>query len=172
MFHVRDATMADLNRLVAFSLALAEKTAGRQLCRNTVTAGVQRLLNDRSLGFILVAETRRGRVIGELMVGGREWDEWSNGEFWWITSLCVLPSWMGKGVERALYSRAEKIAQQSAVSVLGLRACVLTTNQWAREVLAPAVGSNWNGYLVFESRLGVESSGVGAEPGAAADSGA
>jgi GNAT superfamily N-acetyltransferase len=152
MHRVRRATLSDLNVLVGFSLALCRETEGRELDRDVVQAGILAALNNPDW-VILVAEDDSGHVVGEIMVGGREWYDWSNGQFWWVTSVYVHPKSRRTGVGRALYTGVRQIANTATPRVVGIRGCVRQDNTDAQGALNK-LGRRFNGQLVFEERFG------------------
>ena len=148
---VRFATSEDLDTLVAFSICLAKESENRRLDPDTVRAGIRHLLGDPQ-AIVLVALDDDGRAVGEMMIGGREWSEWSDGQFWWVTSVYVRPDSRGRGHGHSLYRRVRELAHADALRVLGLRGCVNSDNTKAQPVLA-RLGRSANGYLVFEEML-------------------
>lgn len=150
--HVRRATMSDLDTLVSFSLALCGESEGRLLDRDVVRTGIRTMLDGHDW-IILVAVNDAGRVVGEIMVGGREWYDWANGEFWWITSVYVHPDWRRRGVGRALYTKVRELARSASPKVVGIRGCVRQDNTIAHAALNK-LNRRYSGQLVFEERLG------------------
>ena len=148
---VRRATMGDLDTLVNFSLALCGESDGRLLDPDVVRAGVRTML-DGPDWLILVAVNDAGCVVGEIMVGGREWYDWANGEFWWITSVYVHPDWRRRGVGRALYAKVREFARLASPKVVGIRGCVRQDNTLAQAALNK-LNRRYSGQLVFEERL-------------------
>ncbi len=148
---IRPALPSDLPAVVDLSLALCRETEGRDLDPDVVRAGVRAMLGD-SRWIVLVAENDAGDLIGEIMVGGREWYDWADGEFWWITSVYVQPEARQNGVGRALYARVRALAQAARPRVIGLRGCVRQDNTLAHTVLNH-LGREFHGQVVFEERF-------------------
>ena len=153
MHRVRQATLSDLEALVGFSLALCRETEGRELDADVVRAGVQAMLDRSADWLVLVAEDDGGRVVGEIMIGGREWYDWANGQFWWVTSVYVEPAARRCGVGRALYSAVRERAKAESPRVVGIRGCVRQGNAAAQAALN-RLGRRFSGQLVFEERFG------------------
>src|SRR5262245_26409016 len=147
MFTIRSATLDDLDSLVAFSVAMARQTEGRNLCKTTVRASRRAIIENPHLGFTLVAVCSKGPLVGEITVGGREWSEWANGQYWWVTSCCIRRRWHERGVDRALWGGVLSRASDEGVRVIGLRANVYSSNSRAQRWL-PELGLRQNGYLV------------------------
>jgi GNAT superfamily N-acetyltransferase len=148
--HIRKAGPQDLEILSDFSCQLCLETEGRCLDRDKATAGIRTILVHPSW-FILVAEDQ-SEVIGEVSIAGSEWCEWSNGLFWWATSLYVTPPHRGKGVTRLLLHELDSYARASHDGVIGIRGASLATNHQAHEALAKS-GRRPNGYIVIENRF-------------------
>jgi GNAT superfamily N-acetyltransferase len=149
--HIRPAAMDDLAILVAYNQALVMETENRRLDADTVSKGIQRLLEDPSKGLYWVAETE-GRVVGHLMFSA-EWSDWRCGEIWWLQSVYVSPDHRGQGVFKALYHHVLALARDIGVKVL--RLLVAHENRGAQKVYA-AVGMEKGRYDMFEVELKVE----------------
>ena len=145
MLHIRAASQADLDAIVAGNLALARESEGLQLEPATLREGVLKLLDGREPGQYWVAELD-GRVVGQLLITF-EWSDWRNRLVWWMQSVYVEPDARGTGVFRALYECMRRAAQ--AAGAAGLRLYVDTTNTRAQTVYA-AVGMKGEHYRVFE----------------------
>ena len=151
---IRGAIESDWPTLVEFNCRLAEESEGLLLNRETVTAGVQRLLADRNRGRYLVA-CSGNEIVGQIM-HTREWSDWRNGDLWWIQSVYVAPQWRRQGVFRALY---EELAREAATDpgVVGLRLYVEHHNDSAKQVYFK-LGLRDAGYHVLERLQTVENS--------------
>src|SRR6266496_6687259 len=104
MIDIRIAKNEDFESLVAFNLAMAIETEGKQLNETILRAGVNYLLETPQFGFYALAEDRSGdsaRIIGSLMIT-YEWSDWRNGLFWWVQSVYVKPEYRRQGVYRKL----------------------------------------------------------------------
>ena len=145
MLNIRAASPADLEVIVAANLALASESEQLQLDRETLSAGVMKLLDGSAPGQYWVAELE-GRVVGQLLITF-EWSDWRNRMVWWIQSVHVAPEARRAGVFRALYDHARREAR--AAGAAGLRLYVDTTNTRAQTVYA-AVGMKGEHYKVFE----------------------
>ncbi|HEX7338995.1 MAG TPA: GNAT family N-acetyltransferase [Rhodanobacteraceae bacterium] len=146
--HIRRATLADVDHLVAWNAAMARETEAKVLDTATLAAGVRGLLADDANGFYLVAE-RAGQTVGCLMVT-YEWSDWRNGRFWWIQSVYVVPAARRQGVFRALYRAVE--AQARAAGAVGLRLYVELENTRAQQTYA-ALGMTRCRYHMYEAEF-------------------
>jgi GNAT superfamily N-acetyltransferase len=147
-WRVRDATPADLDKLVAFNRAMAKETEGRELDLSTLRKGMETVLADPSRGRYLVIEDGSGAVAGQLMLTC-EWSDWRNGWFWWIQSVYVRPDARGRGAYRQLHDEAERRARERG-DVRGLRLYVARENIGAQRVYK-AMGLRRADYEMFET---------------------
>lgn len=145
MLHVRRATRADLDALVAGNVEMARETERVELNEATLREGILALLDERAPGCYWVAEAD-GRVAGQLLIT-YEWSDWRNRMVWWIQSVHVVTEARRHGVFRALYAFIRREAQAAGAG--GLRLYVDNTNTRAQAVYA-AVGMQGDHYRVFE----------------------
>lgn len=145
MTHVRAATLADLDFIVAGNLAMAVETERLQLDAAVLRSGVLALLERRAPGHYWIAEVD-GDPAGQLLITF-EWSDWRSRMIWWIQSVYVLPDARSRGVFRALYEHARRQAQAEGAG--GLRLYVDTGNTRAQQVYA-TLGMNGDHYRVFE----------------------
>jgi GNAT superfamily N-acetyltransferase len=129
-FHIRPATAADVDALVAFNRAMAEESEAKALDVATLANGITALLRHPADGYYLVAEAEHGAPVGALMVTF-EWSDWRNGRFWWIQSVYVLPEWRRRGVYRALHGHVRDLALRDP-NACGLRLYVERENTGAQ----------------------------------------
>lgn len=144
---IRDATRADIPRLVEWNAAMALETEAKTLDRAVLTRGVTRVFDEPARGFYLVAE-RNGEAAGCLLVT-HEWSDWRDGDFWWIQSVYVAAHARRVGVFRALYAEVERRAR-CAAEVVGLRLYVERNNRAAQATYA-ALGMRDAGYAMLEA---------------------
>jgi len=146
VIEVRRAVAGDLPFIVECQRSMAMETEGLRLSRNTVTRGVRAVLDEPSRGFYLMAESGSGPV-GQLLVT-HEWSDWRAGDFWWIQSVYVLPSWRRKGVLRTLF---EHLRTESAGrdDVVGLRLYASPRNRTALAAYE-RLGMRSGRYLVLD----------------------
>lgn len=100
-FHVRPATVQDLEVLTDFSAAMALETEQRTLDRARLRLGTQAVFDQPARGQYYVADLRHGPqddtvTIGQLLIT-YEWSDWRNAQFWWIQSVYVHPAWRNQG---------------------------------------------------------------------------
>ena len=145
-FSIRRAAIADLPRLAAHNLAMAEETEGKILDAARVADGTRAVLQDERKGFYLLA-TRGDAVIGQLMIT-YEWSDWRNGDFWWIQSVYIVPEERRKGVYRALYDYVAAMARKTE-NVCGVRLYVEQENRSAQQTYQ-SLGMNRTSYLLYE----------------------
>ena len=145
--HIRTATPADLDFVVAANIALAAETEGQTLDPQLIRTGVATVLGDPTLGRYYLAEVA-GRLVGQLMTTV-EWSDWRNGFFYWIQSVYVMPGHRGDGVFRALFGHLSGLARQD-VRVCGIRLYVDRRNDKAQAVYAK-LGLHRSNYRVMEA---------------------
>ena len=143
---VRPAQPRDARKLIEFNLWMASETENKQLDPAVLTLGVNKVLQDASLGFYLVADVE-GEMSGCLMVT-TEWSDWRNAAFWWIQSVYVVPEFRRKGVFRALYEAAREQAR-GADQVCGCRLYVERDNA-AAQATYTRLGFTETNYRMFE----------------------
>lgn len=146
---VRAARESDLDRLVAFNLAMARETEDHGLDESALRTGMLRALRDRERGSYSMAELD-GAVVGCLLVT-REWSDWRDRWFWWIQSVYVAPQARRRGVYRALH-RAVLAAAAEQGDVCGVRLYVDAANRAAQATYAE-LGMQQARYLMFEQML-------------------
>jgi ribosomal protein S18 acetylase RimI-like enzyme len=126
---LREATASDAAVIAAFNAAMAKETEGITLDPKRLAAGVRAVLDDRSKGFYLVAESD-GEVIAQTLIT-YEWSDWRNGAFWWIQSVYVKPEFRGQGVFTRIYEHVAGLAKERG-TVCGLRLYVEHENERAQ----------------------------------------
>jgi ribosomal protein S18 acetylase RimI-like enzyme len=142
----RLATADDAAVLAEFNAAMALETEGKELLPEVIGAGVRSLLETPGSGFYLLAEAD-GQVVGSLLVT-KEWSDWRNGDFWWIQSVYVRPSWRRQGIYKRLYRHVQELAAKDP-AVCGFRLYVERDNKQAQRTYR-ALGMAETHYLVFE----------------------
>jgi len=146
---VRPATLADLDLLVDFNLAMARESEDKGLDPARLRRGVTSLLQTPGDGFYLVAEAA-GRPAGSLMVT-YEWSDWRNGRFWWIQSVYVAPDWRRQGVYSAMHDRVRTMARSDGRSC-GIRLYVEHENRGAMATYE-ALGMDQTHYRLYEEEF-------------------
>ncbi len=131
-FDIRHAVPGDRDAIVAFNLAMALETEGRQLDPDTVAAGVEAVFQSENRGFYVVATTPDDAPVGGLLIT-YEWSDWRNGVIWWIQSVYVDPDWRRRGVYRELYEAVKADALKRG-DVAGIRLYVERDNATAHSV--------------------------------------
>lgn len=144
--NVRQARPSDVAVIADFNIRMAQETENRRLHRPRVRRGVAALLKDGTKGTYFLAE-EKGVIAGQLSIT-YEWSDWRNGNFWWIQSVYVAPEFRRRGVFRALYEHAHKLAK-SRRDVCGLRLYVDADNTRAQRAYE-RLGMNESHYKFFE----------------------
>lgn len=144
--HVRGANQSDLGVLCAFNAAMALETEALQLDPGTLERGVSQGLAEPTRARYFVAESG-GAVAGCLMLT-LEWSDWRAGNWWWIQSVYVHPSFRRCGVYRALHTHVAELASVAA-DVVGLRLYAERGNHGAHSTYT-ALGMHDSHYQVFE----------------------
>jgi GNAT superfamily N-acetyltransferase len=149
---IRRATMADVETISAFNVALARETEARTLNSLILRAGVEALLQDPNKGWYAVAVSSLGvdqtKIVGQILVTF-EWSDWRNGYFWWLQSLYVDQHYRQQGVFRQLYEYVYEQAQTSSEQVCGFRLYVERDNHQAHQAYAH-IGFQETAYQMHE----------------------
>ncbi|MCL1122921.1 GNAT family N-acetyltransferase [Shewanella surugensis] len=144
--HIRKGEKSDLQQLVAFNLAMAKETEGRELDIELLTQGVNRLLDSPEKGFYLVADID-GVMAGSLMVTF-EWSDWQAKDYSWIQSVYIHPDHRRKGIYKKLY-QAVKDTAEAAGGAASFRLYVEQDNQ-AAQLTYESMGMQPSHYVLFE----------------------
>ncbi|NJL62148.1 MAG: GNAT family N-acetyltransferase [Methylacidiphilales bacterium] len=142
---IRKAKLEDLLTIVKFNQSLAMEIRREKIKSETITSGIQAVLNDSKLGFYTVVEIE-AKIIAIALITF-EWSDWRNAWFWWLQDVYVEPSYRQQGVFRSLYMHLKQQAQLAQVA--GLRLYVYKGNTKAQEVYQ-RVGMNLSNSLMFE----------------------
>ena len=143
---IRQATLSDAKLIAEFNTSMALETEGMELIPEIILSGVRKLINNDSLGYYLVAEANH-QIVGSLMVT-TEWSDWRNGQFWWIQSVYVIPSWRRRGLYRRLYETVKELADKND-NVCGFRLYVEKENTIAQSTYDD-VGMHETHYKMYE----------------------
>jgi GNAT superfamily N-acetyltransferase len=146
---VRNATAADIDRLVQFNAAMASETEAKTLDPVVLRAGVAAVLAEARRGFYLIADHERD-VAGCLMIT-YEWSDWRNGDWWWLQSVYVRPEHRRAGVFRALYAEVERLAT-ARTDVVGVRLYVERDNAHAQRTYQ-SLGMREDAYRMYAKPL-------------------
>jgi GNAT superfamily N-acetyltransferase len=138
----------DAEVIAAQNRALAKETENVILKPETIRAGVNALLSDKSKGFYLVAE-ENGSIVGQLMITV-EWSDWRNKPVWWVQSVYVQKEWRKKSVFTKLLNHASLLAHKQDVAFLRLYAH--KTNRSAHQVYEKT-GWEEEPYLLYHRSL-------------------
>ena len=143
---IRQAAIGDAKQIADFNTNMAMETEDMELIPEVILSGVRKLINNDSFGYYLVAEANH-EIVGSLMVT-TEWSDWRNGQFWWIQSVYVIPSWRRKGLYRKLYETVKQLADKND-NVCGFRLYVEKENTIAQSTY-DNVGMHETHYKMYE----------------------
>lgn len=140
------ATLKHLEVIVQYQCALALETESLKLNRDTVTRGVQSLIENQAMGHYLLIEYDQ-KIVGTTMIL-KEWSDWRAQEVWWIHSLYIQPDCRGKRLYSALYEDLQLKAKNEP-KCAGIRLYVDRSNSHAIQVYQK-LGMNDQHYTLFE----------------------
>lgn len=135
----------DVALIAQFQVDMAMESEGLTLDAEKVLNGVSAVMKDNSKGKYLVARLDE-HIIASLMIT-REWSDWNCEWYWWIQSVYVLPSYRGKGIFSAMYSKVKEMAREEGVAQI--RLYVDKENINARNVYQ-RLGMNECHYLMYD----------------------
>jgi len=143
---VRQATRADIPKIVSWQVAMALETESMRLDTAIVLKGVTRVFDDPAIGYYLIGE--KDRVASASMLVLSEWSDWRAGFVLWLHSVYVEVSARNSGVFEALYNEVRNRVEADP-DLKGLRLYVDKTNQRARNVYQRC-GMSRDHYDLFE----------------------
>jgi GNAT superfamily N-acetyltransferase len=117
---IRVATARDIDALAHFSALTALETEGKTLDKNLIRTGLASIVEQGKNGCMFIAESS-GDPVGSLLLNGREFSEWRNGYFYWITGIYVVKAFRRTGLRPDLFRAAWNWASEQP-GALGLRA--------------------------------------------------
>ena len=135
----------DVALIAQFQVDMAMESEGLTLDAEKVLNGVSAVMKDNSKGKYLVARLDE-HIIASLMIT-REWSDWNCEWYWWIQSVYVLPSYRGKVIFGAMYSKVKEMAREEGVAQI--RLYVDKENIKARNVYQ-RLGMNECHYLMYD----------------------
>ncbi len=143
---IRLGAESDAPRIAAFNGSVARETEGREIPADLLLEGVVNLIRRPQYGFYLVAAIA-DRIVASLMVT-TEWSDWSNGFYWWLQSVYVVPEMRGRGILRLMYEHVGTMAAAGG-DVRGLRLYVDRENDTAIGAYR-RLGMQETEYRIFE----------------------
>jgi len=146
-FTIDTGTKDDAAKIAAFQCAMADETEEFGLDLETVSKGVDRMLNMPERGFYVVGREPEGAAVSSLLVL-KEWSDWRNADVWWIHSLYVAPDYRRKGMFRAMFEHVKALARENDVA--GIRLYVERENHNAKATYE-AVGMSNEHYELYET---------------------
>ena len=152
---IRRATVADIETISMFNVALARETEARTLDLPLLRSGVEAILKDINKGWYAVAESLTepslSKIVGQILIT-YEWSDWRNGYFWWLQSLYVDQLYRQQSVFRQLYEYVSQQAHSNSEKVCGFRLYVERENLGAHQAYAH-VGFQETAYQMHELEL-------------------
>lgn len=146
---VRPATLADVDSLVEFNLAMARESEDKGLDPMRLRRGVTSLLQTPRDGFYLMADAGQATA-GSLMVT-YEWSDWRDGRFWWIQSVYVAPAFRRQGVYSAMHEQVKALARADG-RACGIRLYVEQDNRGAMATYQQ-LGMHQTHYRLYEEEF-------------------
>lgn len=143
---IRKGDFSDIVQIANFQVEMALETEDFQLNPVECRKGVQKVFDEPSLGFYLVAE--EGDELIACLLIQNEWSDWRNRMVWWIHSVYVHPDFRKQGVFSLMYRHLAAIVTESE-SLGGLRLFVDKRNVRAQEVYRK-MGMTDEHYILFE----------------------
>ena len=143
---VRKANLNDLDVIVEFNLNLALETEDKQLDKDILRKGIEKVLKGEIQGKYFVCE-EEGIVIGQMMIL-YEWSDWRNGECIWIQSVYVHKDYRRNGVFKMLFNHVKESCDSNEKFV-GLRLYVDKENLKAQQTYAQ-MAMYENNYYMYE----------------------
>lgn len=129
-YAVRRAELADLDTIVAFTVAEARDAEGADKDVDAVERGVRMALEDPSLASYWLVETSGAGVVGSTSVV-TEWSNFHGGHYWWVQSLYIVPEHRGRGLARLVLEMLAEAAR--AADAVDFRLYVHNSNRRALE---------------------------------------
>jgi len=143
---IRQASLLDIETLIAFQKAMAWETENLLLDVNVLRKGVRKILKNKHIGCYYVATLNNDLAACMMLL--YEWSDWRNAQVVWIHSVYVLPEHRKKGVFKDMYLYLKnKVKRQQTLA--GLRLYVDKKNTNAQKVYT-YLGMNNAHYELFE----------------------
>jgi GNAT superfamily N-acetyltransferase len=146
---IRKATMGDVAAVADLSIRLGEETGHGDLELQVVSRGVKAVVKDPHKGFYLLAD-QGGEAVGMMLVT-KEWNDWRNQQYWWVTRAYVRERVRGSGVFSNLYRFLREMAL-SERGVAGLRLYLEGTDETTRAIYE-SLGLVRSAYDLYEDDL-------------------
>ena len=127
-YTIRDATVGDVDTLVAFTLREAAEAEGFVADTASVTRGIRRAFADPPVVRYWIAEDASGVVAGSTSVV-TEWSDFHGGAYWWVQSIFVAPEHRGRGLVDQLLEHV--VDRARAGGALDVRLYVHESNERA-----------------------------------------
>ncbi len=118
MISIRNAIIADAEKIARNNILLAKESENYLLDYNTTFKGVKSIIDDKSKGFLIVAE-EKDTLVGQMMVTF-EWSDWHNKNTWWLQSVYVDKSYRQKGIFSKMLAHVKKKAYENNIEIIRL----------------------------------------------------
>lgn len=137
IWSTRQAILEDQIQLLTFTLDEAQEAEGRVEHPEVIESAIRHALID-PLGkayYFVVHRAHSSTLLGHVSVT-REWSDWNDAHYVWITSMYVVPSARGQGAMEALLEAVDEYAR--SIGAPEIRIYVHEGNQrgtraWLRE---------------------------------------
>ncbi len=116
---IRIGNPNDAQAIAENNVALARETTGTSLNFATTLKGCQRILRDGRIGRYWLAYSDQ-RLSAQTLVLP-EVSDWYDGDYWWISSVYVVPSARQQGILRALIDHVQLAAKEAGALQLKLQ---------------------------------------------------
>lgn len=143
---IRRATQNDLEVIAQYNFNLAYETEDKELDKEILMKGVNRIITDETKGKYYVCEVD-GKVVGQIMYT-YEWSDWRNGTFIWVQSVYVHKDYRGRGIFKGLYNKVKEICD-SGSEYVGIRLYVEKENYSAQKTYGK-IGMTECNYYMYE----------------------
>lgn len=112
IFTTRQAAPMDEQTLLRFTLDEAREAEGRAEPQDVIHASIRRALHDPEgcAYYFVVQREGSEELLGHVSVT-REWSDWNNAHYVWITSMYVTPKARGLGAMSALNEAVDDYAR-------------------------------------------------------------
>jgi ribosomal protein S18 acetylase RimI-like enzyme len=130
-YRMREATRADIDTLLAFTLQEVYEAEGTHKDAAGVRRGVEGAFQNPPRSAYWIVESLDGRPVASTSIV-TEWSDFHGGEYWWIQSLFITPEHRGRGLVDLMLDRLTVMA--NAAGALELRLYAHNSNARAFHV--------------------------------------
>ncbi len=115
---IRKASLVDSLRIAQFQVNMAKETESKDLDITIVQRAVEKVFDDRSKGFYVVA-SHCDNVVGSLMIT-YEWSDWRDTNMWYIQSVFIEREFRGRKIFSQMFDFVKRLAESDDVKVIRL----------------------------------------------------